>query len=318
MNVNLKLLQTFLLVAEHGSFRQAAEHSNRTPSAVSMQVKHLEDQIGFPLFNRTTRRVELTLEGRHLLAKARTALGELSTGLNELRDAVHIRRGLVTLASSPTVAATRLPSILVRFERDYPKVTVRVRELVASDLFESIRKQEVDFGIGPTIPSMHDYHFQPILRDELCALIPQGHPLAKKRKVSVRDLDRVPTIMLNTGAAMRRLIDDAARASGISLNVKYEVHQPHTLVAFAAAGLGIAIVPRIAVPPDQSLHLRAVALSDPRIVREMSIITARGQQLSLMAGELAGQIVRSFGGGADLVEGAILPELPVIVDPSDP
>jgi DNA-binding transcriptional LysR family regulator len=298
MNVNLKLLQTFMLVAEHGSFRQAAEDSNRTPSAVSMQVRQLEEQLGVPLFIRTTRKVELTLEGRHLLAKARSAIVDLSLGLNEIRDSALLRRGLVTLASSPTIAASRLPEILVRFEQKYPKVTVRVRELASSELFDSIRQQEVDFGIGPSMPGSTDFHFEPLLQEDLCALIPVDHPLARKWRISIRDLDNVATIMLNVSAAMRRLVEDAARESGTTLNVKYEVHQPQTMVAFAAAGLGVAIVPRIAVPVDQSLPLRVIAISDPPIVRQVSIITAKGRQLSPMAGELAAEVKRSIGSGA--------------------
>lgn len=161
-------------------------------------------------------------------------------------------------------------------------------------IFENIRQHEVDFAIGPTLSSMTDFHFEPVLQEELCALIPFTHALARKRKVSMKDLDGLSIVMLNARAAMRQLVEEAARASNASLNVKYEVHQPQTLIAFAAAGLAIAIIPRIAVPVTQPMSFRVVAISDPPIVREMSIITARGQQLSPMAAELANEVRRSI------------------------
>ena len=120
MNVNLNLLQTFLLVAERESFRQAAEESHRTPSAVSMQIKHLEDQVGAPLFVRTTRKVELTADGQQLLVRVREALTDVGSGLQELRDAVELRRGRVSLASSFSIASTRLPDVLARFKLQHP------------------------------------------------------------------------------------------------------------------------------------------------------------------------------------------------------
>src|ERR1700743_47955 len=119
MNVNLKLMHTFLLVAEHSSFCRAAEVSNRSQSAVSMQIRQLELQLGVSLFHRTTRRVQLTREGELLLVCARKAVSELQTGLRQIRDAVDIQRGRLTLACAPTLAATRLPEILATFQKSY-------------------------------------------------------------------------------------------------------------------------------------------------------------------------------------------------------
>src|SRR3954447_10424998 len=93
MNVNLKLMHTFLLVAEHSSFCRAAEVSNRSQSAVSMQIRQLELQLGVSLFHRTTRRVQLTREGELLLVCARKAVYELQTGLRQIKDAVDVQRG---------------------------------------------------------------------------------------------------------------------------------------------------------------------------------------------------------------------------------
>ena len=108
-DINFKLLHIFIAIADNRSFRQASEKLNRSQSAVSMQIKQLEDQIGAALFHRTTRRVELTAEGSKLLTFARRALGEWENGLREIREAVDIQRGTLTFACIPTIAATILP-----------------------------------------------------------------------------------------------------------------------------------------------------------------------------------------------------------------
>ena len=100
-HINLKLLQTFLLVAEQSSFRIAAEKSFRSPSAVSAQIRQLEEQLGVPLFHRTTRNVRLTDEGKQLLECAQRALLEVESGLRKIQESADIRRGRVALSCLP-------------------------------------------------------------------------------------------------------------------------------------------------------------------------------------------------------------------------
>ncbi|QNP49898.1 LysR family transcriptional regulator [Diaphorobacter aerolatus] len=285
-NVNLKLLQTFMLVAELKSFRKAAESSNRTPSAVSMQVKQLEDQTGLTLLRRTTRSVELTLEGAYLLEKTRQALTDLDHGLLELRDAAVLRQGLISLASSPTVACTLLPNVLARFGKAYPRVTVRLREVGLEDILKLIQAGEVDFGIGPATSNATDFEFTTLLHDPLCALVPRTHPLAKLNRLSLADLAGVPCVMLSSFAAVRKSVDAAARTAGVRLNVQYEVQQMQTLIAMAAEGLGIGIAPKIAAETAAQFPLKIINLTDDGLIRDISIINVRGRALSPVAQQL--------------------------------
>ena len=285
-NVNLKLLQTFLLVAELKSFRKAAESSNRTPSAVSMQIKLLEEQTGLVLLRRTTRSVELTLEGQHLLEKTRQALTDLDQGLLQLRDAAVLRKGLISLASSPTVACTLLPGVLARFGKEYPHVTVRLREVGLEDILRLVQSGDVDFGIGPSTTNATDFQFTTLARDPLCALVPKKHPLARAAQLSLSDLEGVPCVMLSSFAAVRKSVDAAAKAANVRLNAQYEVQQMQTLIAMAAQGLGIGIAPRIAAGAAVQLPLKIINLSDEGLTRDISIINARGRSLSPIAVQL--------------------------------
>lgn len=285
-NVNLKLLQTFLLVAELKSFRQAAEASNRTPSAVSMQIKQLEEQTGLVLLRRTTRSVELTLDGQHLLERTRQALTELDQGLLELREAAVLRQGRISLASSPTVACTLLPGVLARFGKEYPHVTVRLREVGLEDILKLVQSGDADFGIGPATANAADFQFTTLVRDPLCALVPQKHPLAKSTRLSLADLEAFPCVMLSSFAAVRQSVDAAAKASNVRLNVQYEVQQMQTLIAMAAQGLGVGIAPRIAAGAASGLPLKIINLTDEGLTRDISLINARGRTLSPIAIQL--------------------------------
>jgi DNA-binding transcriptional LysR family regulator len=266
--VNLKLMHTFLLVAEHSSFCRAAEVSNRSQSAVSMQIRQLELQLGVSLFHRTTRRVQLTREGELLLVCARKAVAELQTGLRQIKDAVDIQRGRLTLAT---------------FQKSYPGVTAHVRELASTEMLDCIRRQDVDFGIGPRSPNANEFQFQPILLDEIYALIPTCMDVAPRDTISLLELSQIPTLVLTGSSAMHGMLDKAQKAAGVTLNIKYEVQQVQTQIALATAGLGAAILPRIAIPLKPDPRVRAVPIVDPPLVRELCVVTLRGQLLSPVA-----------------------------------
>jgi DNA-binding transcriptional LysR family regulator len=294
MNVNLKLLHTFLLVAEHGSFRRAAEEANRSQSAVSMQIRQLELQLGLSLFHRTTRRVQLTREGELLLECARRAVRELESGLRQIREAVNLERGRLSLACAPTVAATRLPTVLSVFQKAYPSVTAHVRELPSAPMLEAIRKQEVDFGIGPRVDASSEIQFRTILIDEICALVPLDLDPTPRESVSLAELSELPTLIAAGSSALYDILDRAQKAAGVQLEYKYEVHQVQTEIAMAAAGLGVAILPRIALPAQPDPRLRAVPIVDPPLSRELCVITLRGQALPPVATHFVQLLERMF------------------------
>ncbi len=290
LNINFKLLHMFLLVAENNSFRRAAEKSNRSEAAVSMQIKHLEQQLEVALFHRTTRRVELTKDGEHLLISVRKALAEVETGLLQIRESVDMHYGVLSISCVPTVAATRLPHILLAFQKEHPKISVHVRELVTTELLESIRRREVDFGIGPKIRTITEFSFKPILSDNTYALIPSTYKLRRKSGITLEELSRLPILMLSTASAFRRELDAALKTKNLTFDTKFEVIQAQTLIAMAEAGLGAAILPKISMPLRTCLQ--AVPVIDPQMIRQISIITLRGQALSPAAARLASFVER--------------------------
>ncbi len=293
-HVNLKLLQTFLLVGEHSSFRAAAERSFRSQSAVSAQIRQLEAQLGVTLFHRTTRNVRLTSEGQQLLECARRALREMETGLRAIREAADVRRGRVSLSCSPTIAATRLARALARFESENPGIEIFVRELTSAALFESVRKHEVDFGIGPVIETS-EFHFEPLLEEPLFALVPRRFIRTDRSTIALSTLTSMPILILDPATALRSLIEDTARERNLPLTNRFQFTQAQTLISMAEAGLGAAILPEVALPARPHRSTYVLRIVDPPLLRQVALITARGQALSPASQRLVGVLREIIG-----------------------
>jgi DNA-binding transcriptional LysR family regulator len=284
MNINFKLIGTFLSVAQNESFRKAAEETNRSLPAVSMQVKQLEEQLGVALFQRTTRKVALTQEGEQLLISARKALAELEVGLSHIQHAADVQQGHLSFACVPTIASTRLPAILTAFAKKYPGISVHVRELANQDLLEAVRRREVDFAIGPVPEKKGELEFAPIFVDDYCAMLPRGYQDNGRASISLRELSKLPLLKLSSSTAFRDHVDNALKANGLSHESNYEFMQVTTLVAMAEAGLGIALLPRVALP--RRTPLKVVRIIGPALSRTIAIVTIRGHSLSPAAARL--------------------------------
>lgn len=284
--VNLKHLHMFVAVAENRNFRMAAEQLNRSQSAVSMQIKQLEEQVGVALFHRTTRRVELTSEGERLLVHARRALNEWDDGLRQIREVVDIQRGTLSIGCVPTVAATILPKALFAFRAAYPGINVNLRELATHDLLESIRRREIDFGIGPAIEDPAEFQFESLFSEPIFALTSKNYQLPKRRAIDLAELCAFPVLLNSKSAELRKVLDRALLARGLNMEIKFEVLHTHTLIALVVAGMGVGILPRIALPKFTSSKMKALPIVNPTLVRSVSIISLRGQSFSPAAREL--------------------------------
>ena len=285
MNVNIKLLSVFVLVAEHSSFRKAAEELGRSQSAVSTQIRQLEEQLGVTLFHRTTRRVTPSSEGEQLLTYVRKALAEIDDGVQAIFAAAQLGRGRVMLSCSPTIAGARLAPILAAFKIEFPDAFVHVREQAAAEMLDSIQAQDVDLGIGPRVKREADFHFRGVLEDEVCAVVPFAAAITDETGITLAELGRLPVLMVTKSAALRADIDRVLEKQHVVLEPQYEGMHVQTMLALVEAGLGAAILPRIAIPTGTPRY-RVLPIRPP-MSREICIITLAGKTLSPVAARFA-------------------------------
>jgi DNA-binding transcriptional LysR family regulator len=144
-------------------------------------------------------------------------------------------------------------------------------------------------------PASSDLEFEPVLDDPLTAVIPNSFPHAGRPSITIDELSELPVLMSTKTSVTRQILEQSANKKGINFVTKYECTQHHTLIAMADAGLGVAVLPSSVASRIQSRSVRVVPIVNPQIIRQIAIITVRGQELSPAANQLANLIKREIG-----------------------
>jgi DNA-binding transcriptional LysR family regulator len=283
MNFDLADLRAFLAVADLGSFKAGADALHLSQSALSRRVDKLEDALGVLLFARSTRKVELTTVGRSFVPKARNVLNELESALLGIRDVAERISGEVTLACVPSAVAYFLPGVIRQYHRQYPGIRIRVIDESSSEILLNVARGEADFGLTYIGAQEADIEFEPLLEELFVVACPKDHPLARRRKLSWAELAQHDYVTIAQGSGNRLLIDQALAHSSSRPRWFCEVHHVTALVSLVEAGLGLGVVPRLAMPPRGHPSLVSIALHEPQVSRTLGLIKRRGRALTAAA-----------------------------------
>jgi len=285
MNVTLKQLQAFIAVAETNSFSRAAEKMRIAQSAISVLVRDLEETLATRLFDRTTRRVELTLAGREFRLHAEKILSDLQHALHDTHLLGEGKRGRLTVAAPPVLTEALIPRILRPFKREFPHVQVVMIDARTERIVEAVRSGEADIGIGTFIRDPEGLVRTPLIQEELLLFGPQNHPLTKITQPKWRDIKQTPQIMLTGESAIRHLVDYGCKSAGISIQPDYEVALVTTALALVDAGFGVTVLPSSSVSAIRGRQIVARPLSHPSVYRQIDLISRHGRSLSPVAAE---------------------------------
>lgn len=279
INFDLQQLQAFVAVAEHRSFRAAAEQIHLSGPACSRRIEKLESILGARLFNRTTREVELTPLGRTFLDRARSALDDLEAAMLGITDIAGTRRGRVTVACVPSAFIHFLPAAVRSFSERYPHINVRVMDEGMGQVLAGVLAGECDFGIGFLGGRVPGLDFAPLRVDPFVLAVPRSHALARRKSIAWAQLEGERMIAVARTSGNRQLLDDALARAGHRPVYGFEVSHVSTLLCMVEAGLGLAAVPRLALPESHPT-LAAVALTGPAVSRKLGLATRHGVPLS--------------------------------------
>jgi DNA-binding transcriptional LysR family regulator len=297
MNFDLSDLRAFVASADFGSFRAAADSLNISPSALSRRVEKLESALGVRLFERTTRKMELTVAGRSFVEKARNVLAELESSLFGMEDLGRRLTGLVTIACVPSAVSFFLPNALKAYHQTYPGIRVRLIDETSSVVFLAVARGEADFGLTYIGTQEPDIEFTPILQDPFVLACQRDHPLAGKRSVSWAEIAQYPDYMLLAqGSGNRTLIDNALANAVRQPSWFCEVQHVPALVSMIEVGLGIGIVPKLALPRDRHRSLVSIPVTGPSVVRTLGVIRRKNRPLTVAAQHFFDLLVRARGG----------------------
>lgn len=279
MNLTLRQLRAFVLLAEAGNFTVAAQHMHITQSALSALIKELEQGVGLRLFDRHTRMVALTAAGANFRPVAEKMLADLEHAVRELHDLASLRRGRVRIVASTVIAAGLLSPAFEVFRRSHPEIQFVLRDVAEEQIIATVKSGAVDFGIATSGGESQSLNETPLFDDRFIALFPTGHPLARKSRIAWRELQEQPFIALAPESPIRKLIDTAVAKAGLRLDVVNEVSFATTVLSLVGAGMGVSVLPVNNHPYLPAFKVHAAELIDPLVTRKISIFTPAHRSL---------------------------------------
>lgn len=260
--MDLRHLRTFATVAEQGTVSKASAALRVAQPALSRQIKDLEQELGIKLFDRVRRRLVLTSEGEQLLRDCSNVLGAADSFKERSLELQRADAGVLKVAATPQTIDGVLSGFLARYRKQRPNVQIRLSEAFGSALIEKVERGETHIAIstrGAFESSAVSLEVTWLPSLEFVAAYNPASKLEKNGSMDVRDLGNHPVLLLDRNFAVRAAFDAACRIAEFKPNVFFESRTPHTLLALAEAGHGVAIVP--SVMPVHRYKLRVSRLT---------------------------------------------------------
>ena len=303
MHINLKhhQLSSFLAVAEEGSFSKAAQRLAVSQPALSRTIMMMEETIGARLFDRNTRNVSLTPVGEELRSMAKRVVQEIDSLSGELQRFVEGRRGRITVAALPSVAAILLPTAIARFAATAPEVDIHIRDGLSQRVLGAVEAGDADVGITVRSPSKGRLLHQPLCSDEFGLVCRADDPLAQCESVAWSVFGHRPFIAMASDSSVRVATDAALLQAGLQVSPLYECSFLGTVGHLVAAGLGLSALPRLTCPLTGAGNLvwrrleapvverkigtviRADRTSSPATLRFLAVLREVGKELETLA-----------------------------------
>lgn len=287
MNVSLRQLHAFLMLAEQRSFTRAATACHLSQPAFSAMIRSLEHSLGLKLFDRSTRHVALTAEGEAFVEPARRVQAELEVALAGARDAAALRRGRVSLALLPSLAAGWLPDVLARFRTAHPGIELEVSDGLSEDCIARVASGRADFALAAIRADTPELQARPFCHDDFHLVCRDDHPLARQPVLTVETLAAWPFVHLSRVSSVRQYLEAAFHPQ--PMNTLMEVDQLATVMGMVRAGLGISVVPALALFHFDQPGLVTRPLPWPGLTRQIYLVRRRDRSLSVAAQALHDQ-----------------------------
>jgi LysR family hydrogen peroxide-inducible transcriptional activator len=292
-DLSLRQLQYVVAVAETLGFHKAAERCHVSQPTLSAQVQQVEGVLGVALFERDRRRVLVTAAGEQVVARARRALREVEDLLAAAARMSEPFSGTLRVGVIPTIAPYLLPDVTPRLRAAYPKLSLLFREEKTADVMRGLEEGALDAGIVALEADVGACARAEIAKDEFVAALPKGHPLAKKKRLALADLEGEAVLLLDEGHCFR---DQAlALCSRVGAEeTPFRATSLGTLAQMVSSGGGITLLPELAVPVENrrgQLEVRPFSGAAPS--RTIALVWRPASPLATELAEVAATLRRA-------------------------
>jgi DNA-binding transcriptional LysR family regulator len=278
MNLTYRQFEILIAAAAAESFSAAAQRLGISQPSLSESIRRIEREAGVTLFERTTRSVKLTPEGRHAAAVARELVRDFKRALERLVRGSE-RPGRIAIAALPSVACAVLPQTLREFSRRHPGIDVALHDVQHERALALLTEGVVDLAITLKPAKQDDLVFDEIAADTAHLVCRSDDPLARRRSVRWRDLEGLPFIGFTRVSSVRRVTDAAFVQTEMAVEPRYEVEQIPTAIALVEAGLGVTALPSLTFSMLRGRDLAARPLIEPRLRRNVGFVTLAARTL---------------------------------------
>ncbi|MFJ4293161.1 LysR family transcriptional regulator [Cupriavidus sp. NPDC089707] len=284
MNITYRQLRVFLEVFETRSITAAANRQHMTQSAASKVIAELEAQLGFELFDRTTRRVEPNDAAREFHAFAVDVVATMQAATRSVEELVALKRGKVSIAASPLMIYGLLSGPIAEYRARFPGVRFELHELSTDETVESVRAGTVDFGLAAIDAELPGVSTTVVYRDSMHVVVNAGDALATRETLTLADLAECDHISLRRFYSVRRTLDQLVAGKGVSLPSGIEVGTLTSALGLVRQGAGVLVAPGYVATIAEEWGMRAIGIDDlPSGVHQISLIQRRLARPTLAA-----------------------------------
>jgi len=280
-NLSLRQLRAFLALADQRSFTQAAATCHLSQPAFSALIRTLEAELNTRLFDRDTRSVELTAEGRLFAESARRLVGDFGAALSDLSDHVERRKGRVHIAALPSLAAGWLPGVFAEFRKAWPGIELNLSDLLSDACVDLVRSGKADFALASTGVSHAGLSTRLVCTDRFYLVCRKDHPLATEASPTLKKLAPYPFIHMSRNSSVRQALEAALHPQ--QANTMLEVDQLATAAGMVEAGLGISVVPALTLFHFERKTLVTRPLAASGLTRKIYLVRRQEGSLSAAA-----------------------------------
>ncbi len=279
----LKQFRAFCAVARNGKMVDAADELFLSQSAISLQIKALEEELDTILFERRGPRIQITPQGAKLLEMVRPLVEGIDTVGERFRSEVRgsLDSGEIVIAAGESTIIYILPELVARFREKYPNIHVQLRNVTGKDGLAMIRGDKVDFAVGSMMDIPTDISYTPLYSFDPSLILPLGHELAEKRDIELTDISPYGLILPPRRLTTWRMVDRVFQQQRVPYEVILEVGGWEVIKRYVELGFGISIVTSICLREGDRLVARNMSKYFPK--RTYGLVKRRGRHLSLPA-----------------------------------
>jgi len=284
MNLTIRQMEILAAAAEAATFSAAAGKLGISQPALSESIRRIEHELGLTLFERTTRSLKLTDDGRKCAAVARELVQDFRRALQRLSAGTN--QGHISIAALPSVACAAMPRALAKFSRRHPGIGVSLHDVQHERAIALLRDGLVDIAVTLKSAPADDLAFDGIAFDTAHLVCRRDHALARKKQVRWRDLAGHPFVGITRISSVRRLTDAAFVHEDVAVEPRYEVEQVPSAIALVEAGLGVTALPSLTFAMFKGRDLAVRPLGEPVMRRHVGFVTRPQRQLPAFAIDL--------------------------------